>query len=210
LGTILPKLGELVLVGATIGVVSSLARRNLDLVLLTWSVAFASLMDLDHLPSALGLGEPIRPAHSIGFFLLVVAALAVFIRKQPEVEFAFAASFFGHLAADTGIFAPLAPLSFDYVPLDAYRLPFAIGAVVFALIAGLARRRKQDRGTLPSDGQVMHFTSSANGSLKCEACYLRSRTEFLDASLLSSSSNVRSGSSSLFAAASTTRSLYSR
>jgi hypothetical protein len=151
LGTILPKLGELAFVGVGLGFVSSITRQHLDLVLISLSAAFVALMDLDHLPSVFGLAEPIRPAHSIGFFFLIVAALSVFIKKQPEVELTFAASFFGHLAADTGIYAPLAPLSFEYVPLEGYMLPFAVGAVVFALIAGLVRRRKQERGTLPSE-----------------------------------------------------------
>ncbi len=135
-GTILPKVAELALVGVAVGLVSCIPRKTFDLVLVTLATAFVLFLDLDHLPSVFGVFQPIRPAHSLGFLLLVIGAFVIFFRCRPDVELVVVSSFLAHLAADTGIFAPLAPVSFVYVSLDSYRLPLAFGATLLALLAG--------------------------------------------------------------------------
>ncbi|MGI0084909.1 MAG: hypothetical protein ACREBQ_07490, partial [Nitrososphaerales archaeon] len=84
--TILPKIVELILVGIAIGSVASFAFRKIDLNIFTLSVAFVVLLDVDHVPAALGFQEPIRPAHTIAFLLALLAVLTFTIKKQPEVE----------------------------------------------------------------------------------------------------------------------------
>ncbi len=139
--TILPKVAELALVGVAVGLVSCIPRKTFDPVIVTLATAFVLFLDLDHLPSVFGVFQPIRPAHSLGFLLLVVGAFAIFFSGRPELELVFVSSFSAHLAADTGIFAPLAPVSFAYVSLDIYRLPLALGATLLALLSGYIRRQ---------------------------------------------------------------------
>ncbi|MGI0081543.1 MAG: hypothetical protein ACRECH_18230 [Nitrososphaerales archaeon] len=140
--TILPKIVELILVGIAIGSVASFAFRKIDLNIFTLSVAFVVLLDVDHVPAALGFQEPIRPAHTIAFLLALLAVLAFTIKKQAEVELIAISAFLGHMAADTGEFALFAPFSFAYSALDPYRVSIAAGAVAFALLAGYVKYRR--------------------------------------------------------------------
>ena len=158
-----PKILELVLVGLALGFVASLSFRKVDLNLLTLSLAFVMLLDADHIPAALGFQEPIRPAHSIAFLLLLLAVLSFTIRKQPEVELIAISAFLGHMAADTGEFAVLAPFSFAYSTLDPYRVPLAVGAVAFALLAGYVRyRRYVAKSKLTQKGMVVNENQTQN------------------------------------------------
>ena len=141
-GSILPKLAELTLVGVVLGLVSCITRRRTDSTLVTLGTAFVVFLDLDHLPAALGFVQVIRPGHSLGLVLFTVAAFMVFRRGRPEVVFLFLSSFLGHLAADKGVLPLFAPISFSYLSLDSYMLPFAAGSVILALLAGEARRRR--------------------------------------------------------------------
>jgi hypothetical protein len=138
-----PKLLELASVGAGLGLIASLMQRRIDLGIIALSAAFTSLLDLDHLPSALGIAQPIRPAHSIAFACLAVLILWITFRKRPEVPLIFIAAFLGHIAADTGVFAILAPFTFHYYSLDALKIPIAVCAVAFAAFAGYAKPRRQ-------------------------------------------------------------------
>jgi hypothetical protein len=140
LGTIPPKALELVLVGAGVGLAACVGARRLDFSLLALAIAFVTLLDIDHLPSAFGIDQPIRPAHSFAFLAVEALALGVTFRKRPEVAFVAVAAFFGHIAGDSGIFALFAPFSFDYSSIDAYKVPFGAIAVVFALAAGYVSR----------------------------------------------------------------------
>jgi hypothetical protein len=149
--TIPSKLVELVLIGLAVGLISSVAFRKIDLSMITISLAFVALLDLDHLPSALGFSEPIRPAHSIMFLAVLMIFLAFVSRKQPEVELLAVAAFLGHMAGDTGEFAVFAPFSFAYSGLDPYRVPLAIGAVVFALLAGYVKYRRYKQKSKPME-----------------------------------------------------------
>jgi hypothetical protein len=138
----IPEKGlELVLIGAGVGLLACVAERRLDTPLLTLAVAFVALIAADHLPSALGVAQPIRPAHTFAFLALEVVALALTFRGRPELVLLAVATWFAHVAGDTGLFAFFAPLSFAYSPLGPYRVPFAAIAVLFALATGYVSRR---------------------------------------------------------------------
>jgi hypothetical protein len=122
-------------------------KKGIPLVFLTSILTV--LLDIDHLPAYMGLAEPIRPAHSLVFIIVALAATAVTI-KAFDIDLIVVSAFMGHMAVDTGLFAPFSPISFDYVQLDPYRLPFALGAILCALAAGVILRRRQ--GTIESGG----------------------------------------------------------
>jgi len=149
LSTVPAKGLELVLVGAAVGIVACLTERRIDLSVLTLAIAFVGLIDADHLPSALGIAQPIRPAHTFAFLALEVVVLAAAFRGRPELPFLAVAAWFGHVAGDTGEFALLAPFSFAYSSLGDFRVPFAIVSAVFALAAGYTVRRRKKRAFLP-------------------------------------------------------------
>ncbi len=140
--TVLPKFVELVLAGVLLGLLASLGRKRVDLSLITLSTAFVALLDIDHLPSVFGIAQPIRPAHSITYIAITVVALTFVIRNRPEVELIAISSFLGHLATDTGVFAPFAPFSFEYLPTDEFRVPLAVTSVLFAFLAGYYKSAK--------------------------------------------------------------------
>jgi hypothetical protein len=140
---------ELVLVGAAVGLVACVTERRIDLSVLTLAIAFVGLIDADHLPSALGIAQPIRPAHTFAFLALEVVVLAVAFRRRPELPLLAVAAWFGHIAGDSGEFSLFAPFSFAYSPLGDFRVPFAIISVVFALATGYMVRRRKTRAFLP-------------------------------------------------------------
>ena len=140
--TIPPKLFQLALAGLAVGLIASITFRKLDLNLILLGVAFVALLDVDHLPSMLGKDQPIRPAHSFLFLAILLLVLAFTAKKQPWVELIAVSAFCAHLASDTGGFAFFMPCSFTYTSIDRYRVPFALGAVTFALLAGYAKHRK--------------------------------------------------------------------
>jgi hypothetical protein len=138
--TIPGHLAELAAFGLLLGVggMAVYGRKGLHLVFLT--PVLTVLLDIDHLPSYLGLAEPIRPAHSFVFIAVALAATAITI-KALDIELVMASAFMGHLAVDTGLFAPFSPISYGYIQLDPYKLPFAAGAVLCAVAAGVVLRR---------------------------------------------------------------------
>jgi hypothetical protein len=149
--TIPLKLLELALAGLAVGLVASLVVKRVDLGLITIAVTFTALLDIDHLPSFFGVAQPIRPAHSIAFFAITLVGLALVARGRWDIQAIFVASFLAHLASDTGVFAVLVPFSFNYMSMQAFRIPLAAGSVVFALLAGYLKRRWQ----LPVPRQIM-------------------------------------------------------
>jgi hypothetical protein len=145
--TIPVKGAELVLTGAVVGFLVCAAERRLDVPLLTLAIAFVALIAVDHLPAALGIAQPIRPAHTFTFLAVEVVALGLAFRRRPELVLLAVASWFGHVAGDQGIFAFFAPFSFAYSPLGPYRVPFAIISAAFAIATGyLIRRRRIGSG----------------------------------------------------------------
>ena len=139
--TIPGHLAELALFGVLLGMGSAVVygRKGLPLVVLT--PALTVVLDIDHLPAYLGFAQTIRPAHSLVFLAVALAATAITI-KALEIDLVVVAAFMGHLAVDTGVFAPLSPISFQYYELTPYRPAFALGALACALAAGVVLRRR--------------------------------------------------------------------
>jgi len=131
---------ELAAGGLALGLVAYAISRRLDVVLLIPAVVV--LTDLDHLPSALGLAQPIRPAHSI-LFVVAAFVLVATIIKRLDLSFAAMSGFFIHLSIDTGQFPAFSPLSFRYSELGSYVGLFLTAAVASALLAGYLARRTE-------------------------------------------------------------------
>jgi hypothetical protein len=128
--------------GLGLGLTTSAVRRKLDLRIAILVPALVVLTDLDHLPAYLGLAQPIRPAHSVIFIICTVALMATVIRKAG-VELISLSAFFVHLSADTSVFPPFSPVSFQYYGIGDFRIPALLSAVAFALVAGLAMKRNE-------------------------------------------------------------------
>ena len=126
----------LCLFGISLGLLGSLAARRVHLGMIVLIPTLVVVTDLDHLPSALGIAQPIRPAHSFVFIVAVVAVMAMTIRRG-DLEAATVSAFFAHLTVDTGEFAPFAPFSFSYFGLSNYKVELAAVAVASAVVAGL-------------------------------------------------------------------------
>jgi hypothetical protein len=143
--TIPGHLAELAAFGLLLGLGGMVicGMKGLPLVFLTTVLTVA--LDVDHLPAYLGYAETIRPAHSLVFVVFALAATAITI-KALDIELVVASSFMAHMAVDTGLFAPFSPITFGYVELGPYRLPFAAGAVVCALAAGAVLRMRASVG----------------------------------------------------------------
>ena len=137
--TIPAHLAELAAFGVLLGVFSVAAGGRKCLPLLFLTPVLIVILDIDHLPVYIGYAQSIRPAHSIIFIIVVLAVTALTI-KELSVDLAVLSAFAGHLAADTGLFAPFSPISFQYYQLNPYRIDFAIVAVLCAVAAGIAFR----------------------------------------------------------------------
>lgn len=156
---------ELVAVGLAIGLLASAASRRPDPLLILLPVAFVSLLDLDHLPAALGVAQPIRPAHSV-FFLAAFVACLLLLRQPPEIGVLSIAAFLGHLGVDTGVFPLLFPLSLHYYSLTGYRVALVASAFVVALAAGSysrSRRTKMGSPPHPDTGRLPSVPESQAG-----------------------------------------------
>ena len=132
---------DLIGTGLAISLIVMIGLRRLDLSSLLLSASFIVFLDLDHLPSALGIAQPIRPAHSFVFLALLLVILTFFFKKPAMVQLTVAASFLGHLAVDTGTFPLLAPLSYDYYSLSSVDLALYGFSLSIALLAGYLGRR---------------------------------------------------------------------
>jgi len=141
LGTIPAHELELLETGLGIGLLASAASRRLDLSLILLPVFLTPLLDLDHLPAALGAAQPIRPAHSVFFILALVLGLR--LAGQPiEIELLSVSAFLGHLGVDTGRFPLLSPFSFAYYPLSPYDVEILAASLLIGLSAGLYSHRR--------------------------------------------------------------------
>jgi hypothetical protein len=136
---------ELAAFGLLLGLASMAIYGTKGLPLAFLMPVLTVLLDIDHLPAYLGIVETIRPAHSLVFVVFALAATAITI-KALDIELVVASSFMAHMAVDTGLFAPFSPITFGYVELGPYRLPFAAGAVVCALAAGAVLRMRASVG----------------------------------------------------------------
>ncbi len=127
--------------GVLLGLLSFLVYRRIDLRLAILIPTFVILLDLDHLPSALGISQPIRPAHSI-IFLLIAFPAAFALARRLDLSFAMASGYFAHLGVDTGIFPPFSPFSFAYYATAEYRWVLLALAVASSLAAGYYAKRE--------------------------------------------------------------------
>jgi hypothetical protein len=143
-GTIPDHLLALAGFGLLLGLGSMIiyGRKGLPLVFLTPALTVG--LDIDHIPAYVGYAETIRPAHSLVFVVAALAVTAITI-KALDMELVVVSAFMGHMAVDTGLFAPFSPISFQYFQLDPYRLVFATGAILSALGAGVVLRMRQNR-----------------------------------------------------------------
>ena len=126
-------------------------RKGLPFVFLT--PVLTVLLDIDHLPAYLGYAQTIRPAHSFVFLVAALAVTAITI-KALDIDLVVVSAFMGHMAVDTGIFAPLSPLSFQYFQLNPYRPEFAVGAVLCTLAAGAVLRTRVARASSRGGNEI--------------------------------------------------------
>ncbi len=130
--------------GLALALLSLLVYRRFDLDQLILIPSVVILTDLDHLPSALGIEQPVRPAHSLIFVAVVFILVATVIRR-PDLSFAVMAGFFAHLSVDTGLFPPYSPVTFDYYVLGNYQYAFVALALASTLMAGYLGRQRSTR-----------------------------------------------------------------
>jgi hypothetical protein len=127
--------------GVALGLLYVLVFRRFDLGLVLLIPTIVVLTDLDHLPSALGIDQPIRPTHSLIFVAVAFVLVATVIRRL-DLSFAVMSGFFAHLAVDTGLFPPFSPVSFNYYTLGDYQPAFIALALSSALVAGYLGKRR--------------------------------------------------------------------
>jgi len=142
--TIPSHLAELAGVGLLLGLGSASIFGRSGFHLLILVPVLTVLLDFDHLPAYLGISQTIRPAHSLVFIpvVLVIAAITI---KRLDIDLVVLSATFAHMGIDTGLFAPFSPLSFGYVALDPYRIPFLTAAVICAAGAGIVLKREGAR-----------------------------------------------------------------
>jgi hypothetical protein len=140
LSAIPPHLVALSLVGFAVGVVACLFSLRFSLKFLLLSVVLTLLFDLDHLPSAVGIAQPIRPAHSLLFLGVVILAELILLRKPLGTVTLIGAAFLGHIATDSGVFPLLYPFSLHYFQLASTYPWLFVGAFGLAALAGLLTR----------------------------------------------------------------------
>ena len=147
--------------GLLLGLCVSIVQFRFDPTLTLIIPVLAILTDVDHLPSILGVMQPIRPAHSF-VFAAAIAVLIFLVLRRPDLSVAALSGFSAHLAIDTGLFPPFSPLSFTYYDLGGLRAYFIAAAVFFALLAGLlAKKRRLGK---PSFLEVSRENMGALGS----------------------------------------------
>ena len=141
LDTIPSHLALLAVGGVLLGLAAAAVHRHVDLRLMVLIPTFVVLTDLDHLPSALDISQPVRPAHSF-FFALAVFVLIAAATKDYGLSFAALAGFFGHIGVDTGEFAFFSPVSYqDYYTNPDYQVAFIAVALACTFVAGYFLKR---------------------------------------------------------------------
>ena len=144
-----------------------LGRVSISLFLLIPVVCITT--DLDHLPSALGIPQAIRPAHSF-VFLLVSVGLVLLLTRRTDLGAGVLTGFLGHLSVDTGLFPAFSPFSFAYFDLGSYRGYFVTGSILASLLAGYLVRRR-----LRSEGARTQSRNAPSGELRRIQYALRPR-----------------------------------
>jgi hypothetical protein len=132
---------ELLAAGVILGVLALAAFGRGGVATALLLPALVVLLDLDHLPSFLGIAQPIRPAHSL-VFLFADVVITTIILMRFDFSLIAVSAFTGHLGIDTGLVPPFSPFSFQYFQLDPYRVPLIVASAFFAFAAGYIMRRK--------------------------------------------------------------------
>ncbi|MDA4126122.1 MAG: hypothetical protein OK452_02815 [Thaumarchaeota archaeon] len=135
-----PHLVALSAMGLAVGFATSLFSIRFSMRPVILSVVLMLLFDLDHIPAALGIPQPIRPAHSLLFLGVVVLAELILLKKPIETGVLIGAAFLGHLAVDTGLFPLFYPFSMQYYALNSIYPWLYVSAFVLAIMAGLLTR----------------------------------------------------------------------
>ncbi len=138
--------------GILLALVSSAVFKRLDVRLVVLIPSFVVLTDLDHLPSALDITQPIRPAHSF-FFVLAAFVFIALATRDASLSFAALAGFFAHIGIDTGEFPFLSPFSFrDYYTSETLQIAFLVIGLASAIAAGyLSTKTTQSGERAPID-----------------------------------------------------------
>ncbi len=137
----------LLAVSLTISAFALIANRKFDFSLLLLPPVFVIFLDIDHLPSALGMTQPIRPAHSIFFIAVFSLLLFLVLRKPFSFSVLSVSSFAGHLSVDNGVFALLAPFSFKYYSIASFKPELLILSLSLAVIAGYLHAKSNRAST---------------------------------------------------------------
>ena len=141
--SILPKLLQLVSVGLVVGISSIVVLRKFNLELALSGIILTPLLDIDHLPTIFGVPQPIRPAHS--FLFMIVVSLTVYMAlKRVDLSLMTISASMVHLGADTSLFPLLSPLTLELYAMDelGHVGLFAV-AVGTAILAGYAASRAE-------------------------------------------------------------------
>jgi len=141
LSSIPDHLSVLILLGLALATSSALIAGRKAIWLLVLIPLIVILTDLDHLPAAIGLAQPIRPAHSLIFITAAVAVTAIALRR-PAIDAGMLSGFLAHLSADNGVFPPFAPITFDYYEVAEFRIPALSASVILAVLSGYILRRQ--------------------------------------------------------------------
>jgi hypothetical protein len=138
--TIAPHEFILVLGSILLGVISSLGYKKFALDLTVISVLGVVLLDLDHLPSFLGISQPIRPAHSFVLFSLFIFTLCM-MRLPFDKILILSSAFLIHNGVDTGIFPVFWPILNYYYSLADFKYYLIFSGVTLAYLSGLIKKR---------------------------------------------------------------------
>jgi len=131
----------LLTLGLSIGAAASLAARRLNLSFIVSGGILTLLLDLDHLPSAFKIPQPIRPAHSI-IFLIAVSAIVYLSTRKVTLATLSAAAFFAHLGSDKSFYPLLSPIVFDITTFGPeVSLSLVLLAYALAFITGQLEKK---------------------------------------------------------------------
>ena len=145
IGSITPKVAQLLTVGAAVAFVPILVLRKVSPELALSALVFTPLLDADHLPVMLGIPQPIRPAHSFVFMVVVASAIYLFIRRLDIALVAVSATMM-HLAADSPSFPLISPLSVELYKLGTLEHSALLGgSILIAVTSGYVARKKRDQ-----------------------------------------------------------------
>lgn len=142
----------LALAGAAVAAISFPFSRRISLGMMLVGVSSVIILDLDHLPVILAVGQPIRPAHSLVFIGFAFVVIEGAFRKRPELGIMVLSASLIHLVVDAGEAPLLAPITFHYFGLSQLRPALLVTSVVLAALAGYVQRR-----TLVRDEKEKHL-----------------------------------------------------